>query len=133
MAIVLYVVGTTLSIGAIERFITAQGAFSVKPMVLYHMDKYFVIRFASKEERDGILCFEPHYLLKRPVIMKPWSSEFNFKEEILSTIPLWVKLPNLPLNCWNAVALSKIGRSLRQPLYADECTTHKIRISFARI
>ncbi|KAK6778137.1 hypothetical protein RDI58_024855 [Solanum bulbocastanum] len=40
--------------------------------------------------------------------MKPWVHEFNFKEEILTTIPLWVKLPNLHLNYWNAVVLSKI-------------------------
>ncbi|KAK6789451.1 hypothetical protein RDI58_013251 [Solanum bulbocastanum] len=44
-------------------------------------------------------------------------------EEILTTIPLWVKLPNLSLNCWNAVVLSKIGSSLGKPLYADECTS----------
>ncbi|KAH0714810.1 hypothetical protein KY284_007715 [Solanum tuberosum] len=44
-----------------------------------------------------------------------------------------VKLPNLPLNCWNSVVLSKIGCSLGKPLYADECTTQTSRISFARI
>lgn len=103
-------------------------------MVPYHTDGYFVIRFANEKEKDGILCSGPHYLLKRPVIMKPWSPEFNFNEDILSTIPLWIKLPNLPLNCWNAVTLSKIGSSLGgQPLYVDECTTHTSRISFARI
>ncbi|KAF3674932.1 30S ribosomal protein S17, partial [Capsicum annuum] len=95
---------------------------------------YVIERFANEKEKDGILCSGPHYLLKRPVIMKPWSPEFNFNEDILSTIPLWIKLPNLPLNCWNAVTLSKIGSSLGgQPLYVDECTTHTSRISFARI
>lgn len=65
--------------------------------------------------------------------MKPWTPEFDFNEKILSIIPLWIKLPNLSLNCWNIVALSKIGSSLRQALYADECTTHASRISFAQI
>ncbi|WMV54716.1 hypothetical protein MTR67_048101 [Solanum verrucosum] len=75
---------------------------------LYHIDGYFVVKFANAEERDMVLCSGPHHLLRRPVIMKPWVPEFNFKEEILTTIPLWVKLPNLPLNCWNSVVLSKI-------------------------
>ncbi|KAG5615152.1 hypothetical protein H5410_014976 [Solanum commersonii] len=44
-----------------------------------------------------------------------------------------VKLPNLPLNCWNYVVLSKIGSSLGKPLYANECTTQTSKISFARI
>lgn len=68
-------------------------------MVLYHNEGYFVIRFTNKEERDKVLRIGPYYLLRRPVIMKPWIPEFNLKEEILTTIPLWVKLPNLPLNC----------------------------------
>ncbi|KAH0748451.1 hypothetical protein KY290_027683 [Solanum tuberosum] len=107
-SIVVYVVGTTPTIGAMERFIMGQ-------------------------ERDKVLCSGPHHLLRRPVIMKPWVPEFNFKEEILITIPVWIKLPNLPLNCWNSIVLSKIGSSLGKPLYADECTTQVSRISFARI
>ncbi|KAG5598713.1 hypothetical protein H5410_030083 [Solanum commersonii] len=132
-SVVIYVVGVTPSIRAMERFIIEQGPFSTKPIVLYRSDGYFIVRFANEEERDKVLCAGPHYLLKRPVIIKPWLPEFNFNEEILTTIPLWIKLPNLPLNCWNSVGLSKIGSSLGKPLYADECTTQASRISFARI
>ncbi|KAK4723266.1 hypothetical protein R3W88_026045 [Solanum pinnatisectum] len=103
-----------------ERFLMGQGTFTNKPIILYHIDGYFVVRFANKEERDMVLCSGPHHLLRRP-------------EEILTTIPLWVKLPNLPLNCWNSVVLSKIGSSLGKPLYADGCTTQTSRISFAKI
>ncbi|KAH0652021.1 hypothetical protein KY290_032498 [Solanum tuberosum] len=122
-SVVVNVVGTSPSIGAMERFILSQGNFSSKPVVLYHADGYFVVRFANEEERDIVLCSGPHYLLRRLIIMKPWDPNFNFKEEILTTIPLWVKLPILPLNCWNYVVLSKIGSSLGKPLYADESKT----------
>ncbi|KAH0745961.1 hypothetical protein KY285_007618 [Solanum tuberosum] len=122
-SIVVYVVGTAPIIVAMERFLMGQGTFSTKPVILYHVDRYFVVRFANEEERDKVLCSGPHHLLRRPVIMKPWVSEFNFKEETLTTIPLWIKLSNLPLNYWNSIVLSKIGSSLGKPLYADECTT----------
>ncbi|KAG5632241.1 hypothetical protein H5410_003958 [Solanum commersonii] len=79
-----------------ERFIHEHGTFTIKPVILYYKDKYFVVRFANEEERDMVLCLVPHYLMRRPIIMKPWVPEFNFKEEILITIPLRVKLPNLP-------------------------------------
>ncbi|KAH0642178.1 hypothetical protein KY290_033777 [Solanum tuberosum] len=85
---VVYVVGTAPSIAAMERFILSQGNFSSKPVVLDHADGYFVIRIANEEERDRVLCSGPQYLLRRPVIMKPWDPDFNFKEEILTTIPL---------------------------------------------
>ncbi|KAG5580205.1 hypothetical protein H5410_050832 [Solanum commersonii] len=117
--IVVYVVRTTPSIRAIERFIMGQGTFSTKPIILYHVDGYFFVRFVNEEEGDMALCSGPHNLLRRPIIMKPWVPEFNFNEDILTTIPLWIKLPTLPLNCWNLVVLSKIGSSLGKPLYVD--------------
>ncbi|KAK4737473.1 hypothetical protein R3W88_001170 [Solanum pinnatisectum] len=116
-----------------ERFILEQGTFTIKPVTLYYKDEYYVVGFANEEERDRVLCSGPYYLMRRPIIMKPWVLEFNFKEEILTTIPLWVKLPNLPLNCWNVVVLSKIESSLGKPLYANECTSQMNRISFVRI
>ncbi|KAG5575831.1 hypothetical protein H5410_055965 [Solanum commersonii] len=70
-SIVVYVVGTDPTIGAMERFIMGQGTFSTKPIILYHVDGYFVVRFANEEERDKVLCSGPHHLLRRPVIMKP--------------------------------------------------------------
>ena len=57
----------------------------------------------------------------------------NFNDEVLKVIPLWVKLPNLPLNCWGPESLSRIGSVLGVPLYADECTTKQWRVSFARL
>ena len=81
-----------------KRFIAVQGPFSAKPVVLYHFDGYFVVRFSNAEERDKVLGGGPHYFLKRPVIMKPWLPEFNFKEDILTTIPIWIKLPTHTLN-----------------------------------
>lgn len=46
---------------------------------------------------------------------------------------MWVKYHNLPLNCWGAKLLSRISSGLRTPLYADSCTTHLDRISYARV
>ncbi|KAG5584805.1 hypothetical protein H5410_045239 [Solanum commersonii] len=106
---VVYVISSTPSIKAIER---CEDSLSIKPVILYHIDG-------------------SHYLMRGPVIMKPRVPDFNFKEEILTTIPLWIKLPNLPLNRWNPVVRSKIRSILGQPLYADECTTQTNRISFA--
>ncbi|XP_060200097.1 uncharacterized protein LOC132628318 [Lycium barbarum] len=132
-ATVVYMVLDPQHLGAMERFIMAQGDLENKPKVYYHNDGYFVVRFAKEEERDMVMCVGPHMLNNRTVIIKPWTGDFNFHYEILTVIPLWIKLPNLPLNCWGYTALSKIGSALGRPLYADACTTLNSRITFARI
>lgn len=69
----------------------------------------------------------------RPIILKPWPARFNFHEEVLKTIPIWVQYPNLPLNCWSKRSLSRISSSLGTLLYADDCTSSVHRFSYARV
>ncbi|XP_019239744.1 PREDICTED: uncharacterized protein LOC109219729 [Nicotiana attenuata] len=133
MAIILYVIGDSPSIGAVERFLITQWKFGEKPQVYYHNDDYFVIRFKSIEDRGEVLFSGPNTINNRHVIMKEWSIDFNFQNEVLKTIPLWVKFPKLPLSCWGGKSLCKISSGLGTPVYADECTTKIARISYARV
>ncbi|XP_019257662.1 PREDICTED: uncharacterized protein LOC109235869 [Nicotiana attenuata] len=132
-AAIVYVIGGSPSIWALERFVAGQGNFSTKPKIYYHNAGYFMIKFSCLEERDMVMYSGPHMLNNRPVIMKAWTADFDFDAEDLKTIPIWIKLPNLPLSCWSASALSKIGSGLGQPIYADACTSNAERISYARI
>ncbi|XP_009597118.1 uncharacterized protein LOC107814015 [Nicotiana tabacum] len=116
-----------------ERFLVSQWKFAMKPQIYYHNEDYFVIGFQNLEERNEVLYSRPHTINSRPVIMKAWTPDFNLYEEVLNTIPLWIKLPNLPLNCWTMKSFSKIGSALGNPLYADDCTTSSARISYSRL
>lgn len=100
-----------------------------KPMVYYHNAGYFVIKFDSVAERDVVIQSGPYMLNNRPTMLREWKADFDFNEEVLKTIPLWIKLPNLPLNCWGMDSLSRIGSGLGKPVYADDCTTKVDRIT----
>lgn len=67
------------------------------------------------------------------MFLREWKPALNLKNDILWTLPIWVKLPQLPLHLWGATSLSKISNSLGNPLATDECTTNKFRISYVRI
>ncbi|XP_021727809.1 uncharacterized protein LOC110694913 [Chenopodium quinoa] len=84
-------------------------------------------------DKDTILCSGLQMYMGKPAIIKPWSPKFDFGAEILRTIPLWVKFPNLPLNCWGPETLSRIGSLLGVTIFSDECTTRQLRVSFARV
>ncbi|KAG5581908.1 hypothetical protein H5410_052535 [Solanum commersonii] len=78
---------------------------------------------SSIEDRDEVIFSGPYTMSSRPVIVKAWYPNFNFNNEVLRMIPLWVKLPNLPLNCW--------GQGLIKQNW--KCTSCIDRISFVRI
>lgn len=72
-------------------------------------------------------------IASRPVIVKDWRADFCLKDEVLREMPLWVRLPNMPLNCWSTDSLSRIGSVVGKPICADKCTSLQSRISYARL
>ncbi|XP_056697757.1 uncharacterized protein [Spinacia oleracea] len=132
-AIIMYVVGERPSIVVVIRFIEREWNVGSKPQVLLHEDGYFVIRFALKKEKEAILMVGPHSFFGKPVIVKSWSADFNFQQQVHRVVPIWVRLPNLPLNCWGVGSLRRIDSLIGVPLFFDECTTHQQMISFVRI
>lgn len=50
---------------------------------------------------------------------------------MLRTIPIWVKLPKLPLKLWSAKSLGKIGSAIGNPLFTHECTSGKLHVTYA--
>ncbi|XP_019253821.1 PREDICTED: uncharacterized protein LOC109232507 [Nicotiana attenuata] len=132
-AVVIYVIGAAPSIGTIERFIASNWNFAAKPRIFYHNEGYFVVLFHTIEDKNEVLYTGPHTIGNKPIILKSWTAEFNFYDEVLKEIPLWVSFPNLPLNCWGKITLSRIASTLGCPIYADECTSSAAKISYARV
>ena len=66
-------------------------------------------------------------------MLKEMSEYFDFNSAEMSTVPVWVKLPNLPLKCWSSTCLSKIASALRKPVQCDMLTSSMSRLSYTRI
>lgn len=78
---------------------------------------------------DGGPCF----LNGRPFVFQKWSWDFRPSKEAITEIPIWIKLRNFPLCCWNETGLSKVASWVGVPLAVDSLTAAKARITFARI
>jgi hypothetical protein len=72
---------------------------------------YFIFTFFSKSERDIIFRSGPYFMGSRGMFLSPWSLDFNPEDEI-STTPVWVRLPFLPLIFWEENYFRAIGNKL---------------------
>lgn len=61
-ALILYVVGESPTMAAIERYIALQMNTVSKPKVYYHSDDYFLVKFVSMDDRNELLYSGPHML-----------------------------------------------------------------------
>jgi hypothetical protein len=110
-----------------------QWNFVKLPDMYYNNEGYFVLRFHSHKERDDVLLKGPYTIRNMPMLLAEWKPNFNLKNDMMRTIPVWVQLPQLPLHLWGPKNLGKITSVLGTPLMTDECTANRYRISYARI
>jgi hypothetical protein len=132
-ALIMYVIGGDLSMNAVKGFMTTQWNFVKLPDMLYNEEGYFILRFHSIQEKEEVLMKGPYTIHKMPMLLRDWKPDFSLKKDMLRTIPIWVKLPQLPLYLWGQKSLEKIGSALGNPVVSDECTAQKLRASYARI
>ena len=98
-----------------------------------HRSGWIVFKFQSEEDRWKVLNGGPYFAYGRNLMLKIMPRCFRFGSEDLATVPVWIQLPDLPLDCWNARALSKIVSKVGKPISTDMMTRTKERISFARV
>ncbi|XP_020254187.1 uncharacterized protein LOC109831265 [Asparagus officinalis] len=57
------------------------------------------------------------------------------KKKILNECiyPVWIHLPALKLNLWNAKSISKIASAVGHPITTDKLTANKKRLAYARV
>ncbi|XP_058746042.1 uncharacterized protein LOC131618903 [Vicia villosa] len=132
-ALILYMLGEDLSMHALKSFMLKAWNFIQLPDLFYHDDGYFILRFKTHDDMDVVLMRGPYTICNIPMLLREWRPDFNLKTDLLRTLPIWVKLPQLHLHLWGATSLNKIGSAIGIPLVTNECTMHKLRVSYARI
>ncbi|CAK8530500.1 unnamed protein product [Lathyrus sativus] len=132
-SLILYTMGVDLSMNAVKNFMTKNWNFVQLPDMYYNDEGYFILRFKSFKDRDEVLLRGPYMIRNIPLLIREWRPGFKVKDEILRTLPIWVKLPQLPIILWGDTSLNKIGSALGNPIMTDECTVNRLRVSYARI
>ena len=93
----------------------------------------FVIDFDNQEDRSKIEEVGPWFWGSSSIFMQHWSPTFNPTIASISTIPVWVKLPNLRLHLWNDPSLQEIWNVIGQYHNIYLNTTKFFKMKYARI
>lgn len=70
-----------------------------------HDSGWLIFAFSSELEMLEVLGAGLYVVFGRPLILKTMPTFFNFQSPDMTTMPTWVRLPNLPLRCWNHICL----------------------------
>jgi len=100
----------------VERFWKVEIGYS--PVVDLLTRGWFAVTFTKEEDLAKILN-KSWSLDQSPVLLKKWHPMFDARIERVDLIPIWVKMPGLPLQYWNEFHLRGIGSMLGTCLEVD--------------
>jgi hypothetical protein len=94
---------------------------------------FFLIRFESKEGFEDVLKGGPWFIGEHFLSLSPWVPNFRASEASVSSIAVWIRLPELPVEYYHKDSLFQIGSGLGPVLRVDFNTAAGTRGRFARL
>ncbi|GLJ25325.1 hypothetical protein SUGI_0484790 [Cryptomeria japonica] len=67
------------------------------------------------------------------LMLRPWHLAFNPESKSFDQTPLWIRLPNLPMQYWFDSCFEAVGNFLGTFLMADEDSLNLLHTNFARL
>ena len=93
----------------------------------------YIFRFRDMVARDWVLENGPWYMAGRPIIIRSWKPGMDMLNVQITSLPIWVKFFNIPLEYWTVTSLGYIASVVGIPMHLDTLTENHSRLSFARI
>ncbi|KAJ6904042.1 hypothetical protein NC651_021251 [Populus alba x Populus x berolinensis] len=126
-----YVAGRSPGYKALQNVIV--NSWKCEASLTMHESGWLIFKFATDADKLSILAGGPYLVYGIPLILRPMPAFFYFSSSDMHTVPIWVKFPNLPLQCWSLKCLSKIASVLGKPVQSDMLTHTMSRLSYARV
>ena len=94
---------------------------------------YFLTKFELKEDVDNILKGGLWFIGHNFLAIRQWELEFKASIATFSSIAMWVRFPELPIEFYEHNALLKIGIAIGPMLRIDAHIANGARGRFARM
>ncbi|XP_074318867.1 uncharacterized protein LOC141655697 [Silene latifolia] len=126
------VLGKQTTIVELNSLVSKHWNHVTTPEILHFSKGWFYFRFLTVEDMMSIQS-ESWNVNGFLLVFKTWTPTIAEELDAVSIVPVWVLFPNLDPCFWSQAALSKVASFVGRPICADEPTTNKSKIAFARI
>ncbi|XP_075633969.1 uncharacterized protein At4g02000-like [Castanea sativa] len=94
---------------------------------------FFLTRFSLREDYEAMLKKGPWFIGEHFLSIRPWELDFRPVMANISSIAVWIRLNELPIEYYNEGALHQIRKMIGNILRVDTHTTSEARGRFARL
>ena len=94
---------------------------------------FFLVRFSCSDDFDRVVRGCPLFIGEHFLTIKPWEPYFKASDAKLTSVAVWVRLPELPIEFYDASVLKEIGSVIGPILRVDSYTALETRGGYARL
>ena len=94
---------------------------------------FFLVRFKLAEDYWKVVNEGPWFIRQQFLSLRRWTPGFRPFEAKITTTTVWTRLPELPIELYDAGILRRIGNQLGTLLKIDARTVDSVRGRFARL
>ncbi|CAN1142726.1 hypothetical protein LINPERHAP2_LOCUS13215 [Linum perenne] len=94
---------------------------------------YYVVKFETISDFDRAMFGGPWMVGDHYVVIKEWIPYFQPEDSLIYTLRVWVRLPDLSLEYFDAAILKIIGDKIGKTVRLDHTTLEGSRGNFARV
>jgi len=94
---------------------------------------FFTVQFEKQEDCQKVITQGPWFWGRAGLFLTPWFPEFDANSMVVTKMPVWVRLPNLPLPFWHHMVLEDIGNLLGSFIKRDPDRNEQGLFTYARI
>ncbi|CAN1335310.1 hypothetical protein LINPERPRIM_LOCUS36697, partial [Linum perenne] len=130
--LVVKVLEKSFTFPVIKRRLESLWARSGRIQVSDMANNFFLVRFSEDDDYQRALFDGPWKIADYYITVARWTPDFN-EEAPIQKIMTWVRLPKLPIQFFNRLAVERIGNHIGRTVRLDLVTSEGARARYARV
>ncbi|PWA64391.1 zinc knuckle CX2CX4HX4C [Artemisia annua] len=127
-----YFMGKRMAFPVVEYYARNNWAKYGLKRIMMNSKGFFFFKFDALAGVEAVLEGGPWMIRKSPIILKKWSMDTCLRKEELTSIPVWVKLHDVPLQVFEEDGISLIATFIGKHVMLDSFTTSMCKESWGR-
>ncbi|CAM8957402.1 unnamed protein product [Rhodiola kirilowii] len=132
-ALVGFVFGSKPFLGRMKGFARAKWGDETVVKVSQLNEGIFLFEFVSEVNKTEVLSGGPWTFDNRPMILKSWSEEEEYKCGSVEALPVWIRLPRLKAHLADTIILSRLCSRIGTPICTDGVTADGSSYNYAGV
>ncbi|GJR59889.1 uncharacterized protein Tco_1502051 [Tanacetum coccineum] len=127
-----YFIGKRMAFPVVEYYVKNNWNKYGLKRIMMNAKGFFFFQFNTRDGLDDVLEGGPWMIRNSPIILKEWTMKTSLHKEELTSIPVWVKFHDVPIQIFEEEGISLIATYIGKPIMLDSFTSSMCKESWGR-